>query len=493
MILKRYFTYLLCVFLLTACSRSEPHILRFGLATAPVSLDPRFATDATSARINRLLYRTLIDFDDNLRPIPDLATWEQRSPTHYRFHLGDHGRTFHDGTRLTAVDVKATYEFILTATNASPHRGSLMGIQEIITLDADTIDFMLNKSDPLFPGRLNVSIVPATHIASPLNKQPLGSGTFRFVDWSQTSHLRLQRLRDGQIVDFLEIKDPVVRALKLIRGEIDLLQNDLTPELVTWLAKRPEIQVAKGQGSNFFYLGFNLQDPITGQLAVRQAIAYALNRDEMIHYILGGAARPASGLLPPTHWAGSPELPSYSYDPEKARTLLVQQGFTTTHPVLVTYKTSNKPASIRLAAVIQQQLAAVGIRLDLRSYDWGTFYGDIKSGRFQMFSLAWVGIKMPDIFRYAFHSTAIPPSGANRGRLQNPHVDALIEQAEQATTLDEQAARYRELQHYLFDELPYIPLWYEDHVLATNQRITGYTLATDGNYDGLNTISKSLH
>lgn len=292
-------------------------------------------------------------------------------------------------------------------------------------------------------------------------------------------------------MDFLEIKDPVVRALKLIRGEIDLLQNDLTPELVTWLAKRPEIQVTKGQGSNFFYLGFNLQDPIAGQLAVRQAMAYALNRDDMIHYILGDAARPASGLLPPTHWAGSAELPSYSYDPEKARQLLAQQGFTTTQPVLITYKTSNKPASIRLAAVIQQQLAAVGIRLDLRSYDWGTFYGDIKSGRFQMFSLAWVGIKMPDIFRYAFHSTAIPPSGANRGRLQNPRVDALIEQAEQATTLDEQAARYRELQRYLFDELPYIPLWYEDHVLATHRRITGYTLATDGNYDGLNTISKN--
>lgn len=483
--LKQLCIYLLLAFSMVACSTPESNVLRFGLATAPVSLDPRFATDATSARINRLLYRALVDFDDNLRPIPSLANWEQLNSTHYRFHLGDQGRTFHDGSHLTAADVKATYAFILTAGHASPHRGSLTGIQEITVIDADTVDFILKKPDILFPGRLNIGIVPATHQTAPLNKQPVGSGTFRFVAWPQTSHLQLQRLRDGQRVDFLEIKDPVVRVLKLVRGEIDLLQNDLPPELITWLAKRPEIRISKRQGSNFSYLGFNLQDPVTGQLAVRQAIAYALNREEIIHYVLGDAARLASGLLPPTHWAGSPELPSYPYNPEKARTLL------STVPVHLTFKTSNKSASIRLAAVIQQQLAAVGIQLDLRSYDWGTFYGDIKSGRFQLYSLSWVGIKMPDIFRYAFHSSALPPEGANRGRLQNPQVDALIEQAEQALTLDEQAGYYRQLQHDLLEELPYIPLWYEDHVVAIRETVSGYTLAADGHYDSLNTATKS--
>ena len=126
--------------------------------------------------------------------------------------------------------------------------------------------------------------------------------------------------------------------------------------------------------------------------------------------------------------------------------------------------------------------------MDLRSYDWGTFYGDIKSGRFQLYSLSWVGIKMPDIFRYVFHSDAVPPNGANRGRLNNAKIDALIEQAEQAQTLETQAALYRELQVLLFKALPYVPLWYEDHVLVSRQRVSGYTLAADGNYDGLNSV-----
>ena len=131
--MKNYLTLiLLATLLLSGCGKPQPpQSIRFALSTAPVSLDPRFATDATSARINRLLYRALVDFDDNLRPIPDLATWEQKSPTHYRFHLNDRGRQFHNNMPLTAHDVKATYEFILEAKHASPHRGSLKSIKQI--------------------------------------------------------------------------------------------------------------------------------------------------------------------------------------------------------------------------------------------------------------------------------------------------------------------------------------------------------------------------
>jgi len=480
------------IILFTGCSEPQERSLRFGLSTAAVNLDPRFGTDAVSMRINRLLYRALVDFDDHLRPIPDLASWEQLSQTQYRFHLGNDGRLFHDGTPLTAYDVKATYDFILDAKNASPHRGSLSLITQISVLDVDTIDFILDKSDTLFPGRLVVGIVPADLIdlQHPFNKKPVGSGRFKFVQWPQSSHLYLKRLRDGQTVEFLEVKDPVVRALKLVRGEIELLQNDLSPELVTWLTKRPEIKVTKGQGTNFTYLGFNLQDSVTGQFAIREAIAYAINREEIIRYVLGNAARPASSfLLPPTHWAGHPGLPSYPYNPDKARALLAQTGFDAANPLTLSYKTSSNPFRIRIATVLQQQLADVGINMDLRTYDWGTFYGDIKAGRFQMYSLSWVGIKMPDIFRYVFHSDAIPPSGANRGRLNHPQIDALIDKAEQASTLEAGAALYRELQVVLFEELPYVPLWYEDHVLATHQHVKDYTLAADGNYDGLNTVT----
>ena len=490
--MKKYYLFIVfLLILLSACNEPEQQNLRFGLSVAPVNLDPRFATDAISMRINRLLYRALVDFDENLRPTPDLASWEQLNATQYRFHLGDNGRQFHDGTYLTAKDVKATYDFILNKENASPHRGSLASITQIQVPDDNTIDFIIEKPDTLFPGRLMVGIVPAILIEQkhPFNKQPLGSGPYELVNWQQTSHLYLKRRNDGQVIEFLEVKDPTVRVLKLVRGEVDMVQNDLSPELVTWLTKRDEVKVIKGQGTNFTYLGFNLEDDMTEQFIVREAIAYALNRQEIIRYVLGNAARPASSfLLPATHWAGHPGLPSYSYNPEKARALLAQAGFSKDNPLKLSYKTSNNPNRIRIATVIQQQLATVGIDMDLRTYDWGTFYGDIKAGRFQLYSLSWVGIKMPDIFRYVFHSSAIPPGGANRGRLKHAKIDSLIEQAEQAQTFENQATFYRQLQEALFSELPYVPLWYEDHVLATRQQISGYTLAPDGNYDGLKTV-----
>ena len=146
---------------------------------------------------------------------------------------------------------------------------------------------------------------------------------------------------------------------------------------------------------------------------------------------------------------------------------------------------STDPLRLRVATVIQQQLAQVGIEVEVRSYDWGTFYGDIKAGRFQMYSLAWVGIETPDIFRYVFHSESLPPEGANRGRYRDPEADRLIELAAGLGSLDAQAPVYREIQARLLDQLPYVPLWYEDHVLVRRNGVEDYELAADGNYDGL--------
>jgi peptide/nickel transport system substrate-binding protein len=123
--------------------------------------------------------------------------------------------------------------------------------------------------------------------------------------------------------------------------------------------------------------------------------------------------------------------------------------------------------------------------VDLRTYDWGTFYGDIKAGNFQMYSLIWVGIKSPDFFRYVFHSEAVPPAGANRGRYRSPRVDAWVEQAASRADLAGQAALYRRIQAQLLEDLPYVPLWYEDHVFVAREGVTGYRIAPDGNYDGL--------
>jgi peptide/nickel transport system substrate-binding protein len=439
-----------------------------GLASAPSSLDPRLATDASSERINRLLYDRLVDLDDAGMPVPGIARWERLRSDHYRFFLNPQRRGFHDGSRLGSGDVKATIEFVLDPENGSPHRTTLSIIDRIETPSGEQIDFFLRRPDPLFPAYLGVGIVPKEEAARsyPFNSRPLGSGPFRFVAWPTEGRLILQRLRDAQHFSFLQVKDPNVRIMKLLRGEIDMLQNDLPPELAAFLARQPGVVVTRAPGTNFSYIGFNLKNRDTGRLRVRLAVAHAIDRNAIIEYLMQGGARPAQALLPPEHWAGGRGLSPVEFDPPKARELLREAGYGSGHPLELEYKTSSDPFRVRIATIIQSQLARVGIRVKVRSYDWGTFFGDIKTGRFQLYSLTWVGVRTPDLFRYIFHSSSLPPGGANRGRYHSAEVDRLIEAAEAAGDISLQAPIYRKLQALLLVDLPYLPLWYEDQLFV---------------------------
>lgn len=492
MVLTRTLAIVLALAALAGCQGERVDAIRFGLSAAPINLDPRFATDAASERINRLLYRSLVTFDDKQRPLPDIAAWHAYSPRLYRIALGAEGRRFHDGTRLTAHDVAATYRTILDPAEASPHRAQLLMIERIRVLDDDRVDFFLTRPDTLFPSYLTIGIVPAAAIAGgEPAARPVGSGPFRFSHWPEAGHLELERVADGQRLVFEKVADSTMRVLKLVRGEIDLLQNDLPPELVAWLEQRTDIRVQHLRGTSFAYLGFNLEDPALRVPAVREAIALALDRDAIIRHLFAGGARPASSLLPPEHWAGARDLPGIATDRARARRLLAEAGYTPSAPLALTYKTSADPLRLRIATVIQRQLADVGIRLDIRSYDWGTFYGDIKAGRFQLFSLAWVGVRTPDIFRYAFHSTSMPPDGANRGRLRDVRVDTLIDAAEATAAPADKARLYRRLQAVLLDVLPVVPLWYEDQFAAVRPDVEDYALAPDGNYDALARVRRA--
>jgi len=473
--------------LLSGCEQSATDVIRFGLATNPVTLDPRLATDAVSTRVNRLLYARLVDFDDQFQPVASLATWKRLTPLHYRFRLRPDRAPFHNGQMLTSGDVKATYASILDKATGSPHRASMSIIQRMETPDNETIDFYLNKPDPLFPGRLVVGILPRALLAAgqKFGQQPVGSGPFRFVAWPQAESVFLVRLKDRQAFEFLRIRKADVRVLKLLRGELDLMQGDMPPELLSWLEKRTDVKVVKQDGTNFAYIGFNLQDPEMRDLRVRQAIAYGIDRKAIIQYVWANSARLATGILTPDHWAGAGNLNGVPYDLQRARKLLAQAGYNKRNPLRVIYKTSTNSVRLRIATIIQSQLAQVGIEVEIRSYDWGTFYADIKAGNFQMYSLAWVGIKNPDIFRYVFHSTSVPPQGANRGRFSNRRVDLLIETAEAQPELRDQARYYRQLQALVLKELPYIPLWYEDQIFVTRTSIRNYSVSRDGNYDGL--------
>ena len=464
--------------------------VRFGMATAPATLDPLLATDAASERLCRLIYGRLVDFDAHYRPAPALADWERLSPDRYRFTLRQEprvSRRFHDGTRLTAADVKATYEAILDPERASPHRGSLAMIAGIEALDGERLEFRLNRADPDFPGRLTIGIVPAAAVAGGRmpGDRPVGSGRFRFVARPDDSRLELQRLADGETFTFHAVPNPTVRALKLARGELDLIQGDMPPEMLDWLARQPDLELRRARGDSVAYLGFNLRDPVLARPAIRAAIALAIDRAAIVRYVFAGRARVAAGLLPPDHWAAGGEALAAGRDLDRARALLRAEGHDQQRPLRLTYKTSSDPLRVRLATILQAQLREAGIEVELHTYDWGTFYADVKAGRFQMYSLSWVGLKLPDIFRYAFHSASRPPAGANRGGYADAEVDALIEQADRAADDSERQALYARIAARLAADHAFVPLWHEDVTVAVRRRVAGYTPVADGNYDAL--------
>jgi peptide/nickel transport system substrate-binding protein len=264
--------------------------------------------------------------------------------------------------------------------------------------------------------------------------------------------------------------------------------------MVETLERYPMLKVSHGPGSVLGYMAFNCRDPILKDFRVRQALAYAIDRRPMLQYLARNFARPADSLLPPESWAYNGDVPRYEYNPARARELLDQAGYPVSNGVRfhLTMKTSIEESTRLLAAVLQQQLREVGIVLDIRSFDFATFFADVTKGSFEMYSLRWIGgNEDPDIFEYVFHSSKFPPRGANRGFYSNPRLDALIDRAR--SELDQQTRKqlYAEIQAILARELPYINLWYLDNVVVHSKRVRNLTLNPSGNYDFLKTAEIS--
>ena len=464
-------------FALTACNeRVENHEIRFAIAQAPLNLDPRYATDAASERVNRLIYQSLVDFDSASKPVPNLATWVMLSPLKYQFKLNKNRALFHDGQMLNAVDVKATYDSFASLKD-SPHTLEFANISRIEVVDYETVQFSLKQADKHFAEKLIIGILPKTLIDKNVDfaHKPLGSGPIRFVSWQD--RLVLKRVKDNQIISLIEVKDPTVRVLKLLHGEADLLQGDLPPELVKYLQNQPEIAVKTTEGSNFSYFGLNMQDASLQNRNVRLALAHAIDRKAIINQVMVANTREAGAILPPQHYAGNKHLASYSYNPALSKKLLLEAGIKL--PLKLTYKTSTDAQRVRLATILQSQMQPAGIELTIKSLDWGTFFADVKQGSFQVYGLTWVGINTPDIYVKAFGSQNTPPNGFNRGRYLDASLDKLL-----------QDENWPAVTQRIHKQLPYIPLWYEGQFAAFNQHIKNYSPKADGDWDDLNMITR---
>jgi len=483
---RAWWVFLAAALLIAGCESPRKDVIVFAIATAPVSLHPFLANDATSERINALIYRPLIEFDQAQRPVAGQVEWEQQSTTHYRLRLRAGIVPFSDGTLPTLQDVSQTLRQA-SSDPRSPHAVTLAHIHSLSVQEEQYLDVHLSRPDPRFAEKLHIGLAPADRLTDDsLMREPMGNGVFVLQHWDAQNNLMLRR-RDGQLLRFEVVPDPTMRALKLIRGEVQLLQNDLPYELYPLLKEKPDIELRSNQGATFAYLGFNFEDELTGDRRVRQAIAHAVDRETIVKYLFQGNAQITNTLLRPEHWAAHRALPAYAFDLQRAKGLLEELGYSEANPLVLSYKTSTDPFRLRIAAVLQAQLAEVGIKLDIQSYEWGTFFGDIKAGRFQMYSLSWVGIRSPDIFRYVFHSESLPPNGANRGRYRSSLTDALIEEAD-ALPSEKAATAYHRAQEQIHRDLVYVPLWHENNLLLT-RGIDAPGPATDGNYRFLERIS----
>ncbi len=462
---------MLCV-LCAACGHgASQQEIDFAIAQAPLNLDPRYATDAASERVNRLIYQPLFDFDAASRPAPVLVLRAEAYALEYRIVLKKPRTPFHNGAPLNAEDVVATYDS-LRQLKDSPHAAEFVNIAQVKALDNDTVVFTLKQADARFAAKLIIGILPKNLIeqGQDFSHNPVGNGALKFVSWQ--NKLVLQRVKDGQKITLQEVKDPTVRVLKLLRGEADLLQGDLPPELVKYLQDKPEISVNTSVGANFSYLGLNMQDPILSNLKVRQAIAHSIDRQAIIDKVMVQNSRIAAAILPPEHYAGNKNLLSYDYNPALSKKLLIEAGVKL--PLKLVYKTSTDAQRVRFATILQAQMAPAGIALEIRSLDWGTFFEDVKQGNFQLFGLTWVGIKTPEIYAKAFGSANTPPNGFNRGRYADAELDKLLQDED-----------WPEVTARIHAQLPYIPLWYEGQFSAMRENLTGYALKSDGNWDGL--------
>jgi len=474
-----------------APAETDVETFRIGLTAAPVTLDPRYATDVVSYRITRLIFDAPVDFDEARSPVPALTRWDVVTPRHYRFEIVGDPR-FTGGARVTAADIAATYGSVIAEGSVSPHKGGLAHIERIDVIDADTLDFHLARPDPMFPGRLVIGVLPAdaTSTGRAARAPPPGSGPFTFEAWPTEQRLLLTRRRDGARFEFLTLKDMTVRVLKLARGEIDVLPDGIAFEYIDWMRREGGIEILDAGGTTFSYLGVNFEHPLTGDRRVREALALAIDRAAIVRHLFLGRARIGVSLLPPDHWSSDPTLEPYRYDPARAAALIAEVEAERGAPVELVYKTSANPFRLRLATILKDMFAEAGIDIEIRSYDWGTFYADVKAGRFELYSLSWVGLKLPDIYRYVFHSEAVPPGGANRGRYVDAEVDRLIDAAEATPTLAAQVPLWRQVQRQVHEDLAYIPLWYEDRVAAIRTGIRGFSLPPDGRWDALTHISK---
>jgi len=518
----RVVIFILVVCCLAACSSGEQKTLPVPAAdSAPVSGDaivegtigeastliPVLATDSSSHAVAGQVYNGLIKYDKNLVIVGDLAESFDisRDGLTITFHLR-RGVKWHDGAPFSSRDVLYTYRVIIDPKTPTAYAEDFKQVRSIAAPDDHTI--RVTYGSPFAPALASwgTNILPAHLLEgrditkSPLARQPVGTGPYRFKEWIAGQKIVLEANPDyfegRPWIDryiYRIIPDTSTMYMEMKAGAIDLMS--LTP--VQYARQTTSRQFTsrfnkfRYPSSGYLYMGYNLRHPLFGDKRIRQAITAAIDKEELIHGVLFGMGQKAHGPIVPGRWAYNPDVRDIGYDPKHAADLLARAGWREKNadgilvrdgkPFQFTILTNQGNQQRLLSAqIIQQRLKYVGIDVKIRIVEWATFLKEyIDKGKFEVVMLAWNISQDPDMFDI-WHSSKTNPGELNFIGFRNAEVDRLLVEGRSTFDIEKRKRAYFRIQEILAEEQPYTFLYVPDALPVVSARIRGVEVAPAG-------------
>lgn len=506
-------TFLIGVVVPLSCRRhSDSFVIALGDNIRTIDPIGSPSVDAASERVRTLMFDSLVKKNEKFDYVGELASDIKRSDDGKTFTFTLHdGVKFHDGRPLTSADAKYTLELVFSSTfakSASFFEGSGADkksyIQSVDAPDARTLIVTLTKPwTGLLSNLVPLAIIPKDSYETQKDR-PLGSGPFKFksydssqqvVDleansdyWGGAPHIQALRVR--------VIADTNALQAELRSGRVDIapLPTSLSPDAIKLLGQDANLQVLQFPGSNVTLLTFNTGQPPLDNVRVRQAIAYAVDREGMIRDLLLGQGKIAHSILPEESWAYYAGQ-KYSFDPAMAKRMLDEAGFKDPDgdgPQMrfakpVVFKVSGSSVAAKnYAGVIQNYLKNVGIPVTIETAELNTLFDELRRGNFQIFYGQWVGGNQdPIFFKDLFATSEIPTetrASRNRSRYSNKELDALLNEA--VNTFDREKAKelYARIQDIVSREVPVLPLWYQANIVIAKKNVHNIQVDASGDW-----------
>jgi peptide/nickel transport system substrate-binding protein len=479
------------------------------------------SVDAASERVRTLMFNSLVKKNEKFDYVGELASDIKRSDDGmtYTFTLHD-GVKFHDGRGLSSADVKYTLDLVFSSSfgkSASFFEGTGADkrsyIKSVETPDQRTVIITLTKPwIGLLSNLVPIAIIPKDSYESE-KEHPLGTGPFKFVRYDNVQQVcdveAFPEYWDGppklQTVRVRVISDMNALQSELQAGRVDIapLPTSLSPDAVRRLEQDPNLQVKVFPGSNVLLLTINTSSPPLDNVKVRQAIAYAIDRETMIKTLLQGLGKLAHSIIPEESWAYSPGQ-TYSYNPAMAKRLLDEAGFPDPDgdgPRMrfdkpVVYKLSGSSLSGRqYAGVIQNYLKEVGIPVEIQTPEQNTLFDELRRGNFQIAYTQWVGGNQDPIFyKDLFATSEIPTQtrvSRNRSRYSNKELDALIDEAVNTFDREKAGQLYRKIQDIVSRDVPVFPLWYQSNVVIAKKNVANIQVDASGDWGFVKNLTQN--